>query len=144
MIRDNGYNFPLMENIHTDRAPKAIGPYSQAVRSGGFLFLSGQIPIDPVTGEVVGSDIEAQAEQVLKNVRAVVEAAGLNLNHVVKTGVFLTDLSEFAKFNNVYQTFFGSHRPARSTVQVAALPKGARLEMDAVCVDQMLQSGGKS
>lgn len=125
-----------METIHTDRAPKAVGPYSQAVRAGDFLYLSGQIPVDPATGDIVGTDIASQTEQVLKNVRAVVEAAGLNLNHVVKVGVFLTDLSDFAEFNTVYQTFFGSHRPARSTVQVSALPKGAKLELDAVCMGE--------
>ena len=124
-----------METIQTDRAPKALGPYSQAVRAGGFIFLSGQIALDPRTGDVVGADIEAQARQVMANVRAIAEAAGRSMADVVKTTVYLTDLSYFPKFNSVYESVFGAHRPARSTVQVTALPKGVRLELDAIVAD---------
>lgn len=121
-----------MESIQTDQAPKAVGPYSQALRAGDFLFLSGQIALDPASGNVMGSDIESQTRQAMSNLRAIVEAGGRKMSDVVKTSVYLTDLADFQKFNAVYETFFGSHRPARSTVQVAALPKGVRLEIDAV------------
>ena len=99
------------------------------------MFLSGQIALDPETGEVAGSDIETQTRRVLNNMQAVIAAANLSLADVIKTTLFLTDLAEFPKVNAVYQSFFGNHRPARSTVQVSALPKGARIEMDAMCVD---------
>jgi len=121
-----------MEFIQSNRAPAAVGPYSQAVSAGGFLFLSGQIALDPGSGEIVGSDIESQSRQVLANIHAVLEAAGRQMSDVVKTTVYLVDLADFQKFNGIYQSAFGSHRPARATVQVSALPKGARLEMDAI------------
>lgn len=121
-----------METIQTDRAPKAVGPYSQALRAGEFVYVSGQIALDPKTGEVAGPDIESQAKQALANVRAIVEAAGGSVSDIVKTTVYLTDLADFPKFNAVYESFFGSHRPARSTIQASALPKGVRLEIDAV------------
>ena len=129
-----------METIQTERAPKAVGPYSQAVRAGEFLFLSGQISLDPETAEVVGSDIETQTRQVLKNMQAIISAANMSLTNVVKTTVFLTDIAEFPKVNAVYQSFFGSHRPARTTVQVSALPKGVRIELDAICVDREVKA----
>lgn len=125
----------MMETIQTDLAPRAVGPYSQAVRSQGFIFLSGQISLDPKTGDVVGTDIESQSRQVLSNIRAVVEASGRKMTDVVRTGVFLTDMADFPKFNSIYESFFGTHRPARTTIQAAALPKGVKLEMDAVVAD---------
>lgn len=125
-----------MKTIQTERAPKAVGPYSQAVAAGGFLFVSGQIPLDPKSGEMVGGDIESQARQALSNLRAVVEAAGRRLTDVVRTTVFLTDLADFPAFNAVYQNVFGDHRPARTTIQASALPRGARIEIDAVAVSE--------
>lgn len=119
--------------MHTDRAPKAVGPYSQAVRSGDLLFLSGQIPLDPATGTLVEGGIEEQTERVLANLAAVLEAAGGSLAHVVKTTVFMTDLGEFAKMNEVYARHFRAEPlPARAAFQVVALPKGARVEIEAV------------
>jgi 2-iminobutanoate/2-iminopropanoate deaminase len=118
--------------IATDRAPKAIGPYSQAVDLGDFVFLSGQIPLDPATQQLVTGDIRVQTERVLRNLQGVLEAAGLSMAHVVRTTVFLTDLSEFPAMNEVYATFFPADPPARSTVQVAALPKSVKIEIDAI------------
>jgi 2-iminobutanoate/2-iminopropanoate deaminase len=120
------------KHIETDQAPRPIGPYAQAVVSGSFLFASGQIPIDPVSGELVAGEIEAQTEQVLKNIDAVLRAANLTCEQVVKTTVFLADLADFPRMNAVYETFFGANPPARSTVQVAALPRGARVEIEVV------------
>ncbi len=120
------------KRIETDQAPRPIGPYAQAIVSGSFLFASGQIPIDPVSGEMVAGEIEAQTEQVLKNVDAVLRAANLSCEQVVKTTVFLADLADFPRMNAVYETFFGANPPARSTVQVAALPRGARVEIEVV------------
>ena len=120
------------EVISTTTAPSAIGPYSQAIRVGNLLFVSGQIPIDPATGEVVAGDIRAQTRQVLKNLAAIVEAAGSSLDRVAKTTVYLRDLSEFAAMNEVYAQFFGGEPPARSTVQVARLPRDAAIEMDLI------------
>jgi 2-iminobutanoate/2-iminopropanoate deaminase len=122
--------------ISTPEAPKAIGPYSQAVEAKGarMLFLSGQIPLDPRTGELVQGGIEEQARRVLENLRAVLAAGGAGLEDVVKTTVFLADLADFAKVNEVYAKYFGATPPARSTVQVAALPRGARVEIDAIAV----------
>ncbi|MBI4180002.1 RidA family protein [bacterium] len=122
-----------MEMISTGKAPKAIGPYSQAVRDGGYLFLSGQIALDPSTGQLTGAGIEEQARRVLENMRGIIEAAGGRLTDVVKTTVFLTDMGDFQKFNEVYAGFFGDHRPARSVVGASALPRGARIELDAIC-----------
>lgn len=121
--------------FHSDKAPKAIGPYSQAVRMGqGPIFLSGQIPLDPATGALVEGDITAQTERVMANLQNVLAAAGVSFGHVVRCGIFLTDLNDFAKVNEVYGRYFTENPPARSTVQVSALPKGARVEIDAIAV----------
>ncbi|MBU2603843.1 MAG: RidA family protein [Actinobacteria bacterium] len=121
------------EIITTDRAPAAIGPYSQAVRSGGLLFVSGQIPLDPATGSLVAGGIVEQTDRVLRNLAAVIEAAGGTLAHVVKTSCFLADMDDFSIFNEVYGRFFPEEPPARETVQVARLPKDALVEVSAVC-----------
>lgn len=121
-----------MEFIATERAPKAIGPYSQAVAASGFLFASGQIPLDPATGELVGGGIEASAERVLDNLEAVLQESGLTFADVVKTTVYLARADDFPAMNAVYARRFGNHRPARSTVTVAALPRGASLEIDLI------------
>jgi 2-iminobutanoate/2-iminopropanoate deaminase len=115
-------------------APAAIGPYSPAVQAGAFLFISGQVPIDPATGEVVGGGIAAETRRVLENVRALVEAGGLTMADVVRTTVFLTDLNDFAAMNSVYGEFFPAPSPARSTVQVARLPRDVRVEIDAIAL----------
>lgn len=122
------------EIIQTSRAPAAIGPYSQAVRSGDTVYFSGQIPLDPATGEVVAGDIVLQARRVFENLRAVAEAAGGSLDRIVRLGLYLTDLSQFAAVNAVMQEYFSAPFPARSTVGVAALPKGVAFEADAVMV----------
>jgi 2-iminobutanoate/2-iminopropanoate deaminase len=120
------------EAVRTAGAPAAIGPYSQAVRAGGFLFCSGQIPLDPSTGNLVNGGIEAQAERVLKNLEAVLIAGGETLRSVVKTTVYLVDMADFPEMNVVYGKFFPEDPPARATVQVVKLPAGARVEIDAV------------
>jgi len=120
--------------IATDEAPKAIGPYSQAIASGDLVFTSGQIPLDPETQEMVKGDIRAQAERVMENLRGVLEAAGVSFAQVVKTTIFLADLADFAVVNEVYGKRFAGSPPARSTVQVAALPKGARVEIEMIAV----------
>jgi 2-iminobutanoate/2-iminopropanoate deaminase len=120
------------EAVRTAGAPAAIGPYSQAVKTGGLLFCSGQIPLDPSTGNLVDGGIEAQAERVLKNLEAVLIAGGETLRSVVKTTVYLVDLGEFSAMNAVYAKFFPEDPPARATVQVVKLPAGARVEIDAV------------
>jgi len=122
--------------ISTAQAPAAIGPYSQAVSAGGFVFLSGQIPLDPKTGEMVGGDdVEMQTKQVMRNLKAVLEAAGVGFAKVVKTTIYLTDLGDFTRVNKIYGSFFeGVEPPARATVQVSALPRGAKVEIDAVAV----------
>ena len=121
--------------FHSDKAPKAIGPYSQAVRMGqGPIFLSGQIPLDPATQQLVEGDITAQTERVMQNLQNVLAGAGCGFEHVVRCGIFLTDLNDFAKVNEVYGRYFLENPPARSTVQVAALPKGAKVEIDAIAV----------
>jgi len=117
--------------VATEAAPAAIGPYSQAIRSGDLLFLSGQIPLDPATGELVSGGIEEQTRRVMNNLGAVLAAAGATFDNVVKTTIYLADLSEFGAVNGVYASYFGQPAPARATVQVAALPKGARVEIDA-------------
>jgi len=124
----------MKETITTDRGPQAIGPYSQAVKANGFLFLSGQVALDPKTGEMTGSDIRQQTERALENIRAVLEAAGSNLHHVVKTTVFLKDMNDFLPMNEVYGRYFMTAPPARSTVQVARLPKEALVEIEVVAV----------
>jgi 2-iminobutanoate/2-iminopropanoate deaminase len=121
-----------MKPISTVGAPKAIGPYSQAVHAGSFLFTAGQIPLDPATGKLVEGDIDACAERVFDNLEAVLKEAGLGLGDVVKTTVFLLTMADFAKMNEVYARRFGDHRPARSTVAVSELPAGARLEIDLI------------
>ena len=118
--------------ISTDNAPKAIGPYSQAVEAGGFLFLSGQIPIVPATGEIVVGDVAIQTEQVLKNIEAVLAASGLSFEDVVKTTVFITDMNDFATINEVYAKAFAVNPPARSCVQVARLPKDVQVEIETI------------
>ena len=118
--------------VQTDRAPAAIGPYSQAVVANGFLFTAGQIPLDPATGQVVAGDVTAQTERVLANLAAVLEAAGTSWASVVKTTVFLNDMNDFPAVNQVYARMLGNARPARSTVQVAALPRGVLVEIDAI------------
>jgi len=124
----------VIETIATDRGPKAIGPYSQAVRANGFVFLSGQIPLDPNTQLVVEGDVAAQTERVLENLKGVVEAAGSSLQHVVKTTVFLSDMNDFAAMNEVYSRYFTAHKPARSTVEVSRLPKDVRVEIDLIAL----------
>jgi len=121
-----------MKFLATEGAPKAIGPYSQAVAEGGFVFCSGQIPLDPATGELVSGGIEASTERVLDNMEAVLKSAGLGFADVVKTTVFLVKGEDFPAMNAIYARRFGDHRPARSTVIVAALPKGATVEIDVI------------
>ena len=121
-----------MDKISTDKAPSAIGPYSQAVRAGQFVFCSGQIGIDPATGKLIGIDIESQARQVMQNLRGVLNAARLDLSHVVKTTIFLVNLGDFSSVNEIYGAEFGEHKPARATVQVARLPLGALIEIECV------------
>jgi 2-iminobutanoate/2-iminopropanoate deaminase len=118
--------------VSTSGAPRAIGPYSQGIRAGGFLFTAGQVGFDPASGELVDGGISEQTERVLQNIRSILESAGANLSQVVKTTVFLVDMADFAAMNEVYARVFGDHRPARSTVAVAALPRGARVEIEAV------------
>jgi 2-iminobutanoate/2-iminopropanoate deaminase len=120
--------------IQTETAPAAIGPYSQAIRANGLVFCSGQIPIDPATGKFVAGGIGEQTEQVLKNLSAVLEAAGSSLERVVKTTVFLADMAEFAEMNEVYGRFFTGQTPARATVAAAGLPRDARVEIEAVAL----------
>jgi 2-iminobutanoate/2-iminopropanoate deaminase len=124
----------MREAIVTDRAPQAIGPYSQAVRAGNQIYCSGQIPIDPATGAIIDGDIATQTRQVLTNLSKVLEAAGVALDHVVQTTVYLADMNDFAAMNAVYGTFFTSPAPARSTVQAARLPRDARVEIDVIAV----------
>ena len=124
----------MKEIVATERAPRAIGPYSQAVRSGNFLFASGQIPIDPATGEFVAGGITEQTEQVMRNVSAILEAAGASLQQVVKTTVFLADMDDFTAMNEVYGRYFGENPPARATVQAARLPRDARVEIEAIAI----------
>jgi len=123
-----------MERIHSDDAPKAIGPYSQAIQAGNLIFTSGQVSLDPATGELVLGDFEAQARRVFANLRAVLAAAGAGFSDVVKATVYVTDLANFGALNAIYAEAFGDHKPARTTVQVSALPKGAALEIDLIAV----------
>jgi 2-iminobutanoate/2-iminopropanoate deaminase len=118
--------------IETTEAPSPIGPYSQAIRIDGLIFISGQIPIDPKTGAIVEGDIRAQTDQVLKNLLAILEASGSDLSKVIKTTVFMINLDDFTKFNVIYENYFGKAKPARSTVQVARLPKEVLLEIEAI------------
>ncbi|MRR53495.1 MAG: RidA family protein [Deltaproteobacteria bacterium] len=120
------------EIVRTDKAPQAIGPYSQGVRAGGFVFFSGQIPLDPLTGQITGNDSVEQTEQVMTNIEAVLSAAGLGFEDVVKTTIFLVDLADFAAVNEVYGRRFQKEPPARSTVEVKGLPRGSRVEIEVV------------
>jgi len=124
----------MKEIISTESAPGAIGPYSQAVKVGGFVFCSGQIPIDPATGNFVSENVSEQTEQVLKNLSKVLEAAGTDLNNVVKTTVFLADMNDFTAMNEVYARYFNENKPARATVQAARLPRDARVEIECIAV----------
>ena len=124
----------MKEIISTEKAPGAIGPYSQAIKTGNMIFCSGQIPINPETGEFVSENVAEQTHQVLINLRAVLEAAGSNLNNVVKTTVFLADMNDFAAMNEIYAEFFSENKPARATVQAARLPRDARVEIDCIAV----------
>lgn len=125
----------LKEKVSTANAPTAIGPYSQGIKLGDFIFVSGQIPIDVNTGDLVSNDIEVQTRQCLKNVEAILNAAGLNFTHVLKTVVYMTDLSEFEAMNKIYAEYFSEPYPTRSTLQVSALPKGAKIEIEAYAID---------
>jgi len=122
------------EIVFTEKAPRPIGPYSQAVVAGGFIFGSGQIPIDPATGEIVEGDIEVQTRRVLENIKAILEAAGSSLEKVVFVTVFLSDLSDYPRFNEVYAEYFGESPPARTTVEVSRLPKGVKLEVNFIAL----------
>ena len=122
----------MIETVATDRGPKAIGPYSQAVRANGFVFLSGQIALDPKTQNIIEGDIAVQTERVLENLKGIVEAAGSSMQRVVKTTVFLADMNDFAAMNEIYSRYFATHPPARSTVQVSRLPRDVRVEIDLV------------
>ena len=122
----------MKEVVSTDKAPGAIGPYSQAIKAGGMIFCSGQIPIDPATGEFVAGGVAEQTEQVFKNLIAVLEAGGSNLDGVVKTTVFLADMNDFAAMNEVYARYFDSNKPARATVQAGRLPRDAKVEIDCI------------
>ena len=124
----------MRDVVLTDRGPKPIGPYSQAIRANGLLFISGQVALDPKTGEMTEADIRKQTERVLENVRGIVEAAGSKMNHIVKTTVFLKDMNDFGTMNEVYGGYFTSTPPARSTVQVSRLPKDAPVEIEVIAM----------
>jgi 2-iminobutanoate/2-iminopropanoate deaminase len=122
----------MKDIVTTDRGPKPIGPYSQAIKTNGFLFMSGQVALDPKTGELTGNDIRQQTERVMENIKGILEAAGSNLHHVIKTTVFLKDMNDFPAMNEAYGRYFSAAPPARSTVQVARLPKDALVEIEVV------------
>lgn len=122
----------MKDVVLTDKGPKPIGPYSQAIRANGFLYVSGQVALDPKTGDFVGTDIRQQTEKTLENIKGILEAAGSNLHHVVKTTVFLKDMNDFAAMNEAYSKYFSQAPPARSTVQVARLPKDALVEIEVI------------
>jgi len=123
----------MREIIATKKAPKAVGPYSQAIRFANLVFVSGQIPLDPKSGEIVGGDIEVQAKQVLANLKAIVEASGMGLENVLKCTCFLQNMEDFTRFNSVYATYFADVLPARETVEVSRLPKDVLVEISAIC-----------
>ncbi|MBI2850668.1 MAG: RidA family protein [Chloroflexi bacterium] len=125
---------PVKKIISTNAAPPAVGPYSQAIRAGSFLFLSGQLPLDPKSGTIVGDDIEAQTRQVILNIKSILAAEGLSLSDVVKTTVFLKDIQHFPKMNGIYKEFFSQDAPARSTFQVANLPMNALVEIESIAI----------
>ena len=122
----------MRQAVSTSQAPQAIGPYSQGIRAGGLLFVSGQIPLDPATGVMVAGDIADQTRRVFQNLGGILEAAGASFEHVVRTTVYLADMGDFAAMNEVYGTYFSSPAPARSTIQAAALPRNARVEIDVI------------
>lgn len=122
------------EVLITNKAPKAIGPYSQAVKVGNFIFISGQIPIDPDTGEVIDGDIKEQTKRVLENIKGILESVSCSLNNVVKTTVFLKNLDDFSAMNEIYATYFPENPPARSTIEVSRLPKGVSIEIEAIAI----------
>ena len=122
----------MRQAVSSDAAPKAIGPYSQAIRAGSLIFVSGQIPLDPATGAMVDGDISAQTHRVFANLQAILEAAGASFDHVVRTTVYLADMNDFGVVNEIYGTYFSSPAPARATVQAARLPKDARVEIDLI------------
>ena len=124
----------MINKIETSNAPSAVGPYSQAMSIGDFIFTSGQIPLSAETGDIVGDDIESQTRQVLVNLGAILDAAGSDFSHVLKTTCFITDMAHFAPFNEIYATYFTENKPARSTVAVKQLPKGALVEIEAVAI----------
>lgn len=124
----------MIETVATDRGPKAIGPYSQAVRANGFVFISGQIALDPRTQLIIEGGVVPQTERVLENLKGIVEAAGSSMQRVVKTTVFLADMNDFAAMNEVYARYFGNHPPARSTVEAARLPRDVRVEIDLIAL----------
>jgi 2-iminobutanoate/2-iminopropanoate deaminase len=134
VLAGSGRSNTMKKQVQTDKAPKAIGPYSQAIIANGFVFCSGQIPIDPATGNLINGTIEDETRQVLKNLGAVLEAAGSSYDDVVKTTVFLQDMNDFAKMNAVYAEFFKAPSPARATVQAAGLPKNVKVEIEAVAL----------
>ncbi len=125
---------PELKPVHTPAAPAAIGPYSQAIVAGSLVFTAGQIPLDPATMELVTGDVATQTARVMENVKAVLEAAGASLQSVVRTTVFLSDMGDFAAMNEVYGRYFGDHKPARSTVQAARLPRDVKVEIDTIAV----------
>ena len=125
---------PSKKVVSTNNAPPAVGPYSQAIRAGGFLFLSGQLPLDPKTGTITATDIEAQTRQAITNIKSILAAASLSLSDIVKTTVFLKDIRHFQKMNGVYKEFFAQEAPARSTVEVANLPMNALVEIESVAI----------
>lgn len=123
-----------MKVIYSKKAPKAIGPYSQAILAGRFLFLSGQIPIDPEKNEIVSDNFKEQVMQVLKNIEAILEEAGARKEDVIKTTIFLKDLNNFKEFNEIYENFFGEHKPVRSTIEVSNLPKNSKIEIEVIAL----------
>jgi 2-iminobutanoate/2-iminopropanoate deaminase len=124
----------MKEAVHTDRAPNPIGPYSQGIRANGFIFLAGQVALDPKSGELISGDVRQQTERTLENLKGVLEAAGANLNHVVKVTIFLKNMGDFAGMNEIYARYFSKVPPARSTVEVARLPKDALVEVELIAV----------
>jgi 2-iminobutanoate/2-iminopropanoate deaminase len=122
----------VKKGINTEKAPKAIGPYQQGIRLGEWVFTSGQIALDPVTGDFLAGEIEQETELTLKNISAILEAEGLTMEHVIKATVYLSDMNDFARMNQVYEQCFATSKPARACVQVAALPKGAKVEIDVI------------
>lgn len=122
----------MKEAVHTDRAPNPIGPYSQGIRANGFIFLAGQVALDPKSGELISGDVRQQTERTLENLKGVLEAAGANLNHVVKATIFLKNMSDFAAMNEIYARYFPKVAPARSTIEAARLPKDALVEIELI------------